>query len=72
MNSVANASSQRVFIQKIIKQLVSIKEPLRNDILSRARKILKYLIHEDSTTKTELIEWINSYFKKNQPKYANI
>ena len=72
MNSVANASSQRVFIQKIIKQLVSIKEPLRNDILSRARKILKYLIHEDSTTKTELIEWINSYFKKNQPKYSTL
>ena len=72
MNSVANASSQRVFIQKIIKQLVSIKEPLRNDILSRARKILKYLIHEDSTTKTELIEWINSYFKKNQSKYSTL
>jgi pyruvate/2-oxoglutarate/acetoin dehydrogenase E1 component len=72
MKSAADASSQSVFIQKIIKQLESINEPLRNDILSRSRNILKYLIHEDSSAKSQLINWVNSYFKEIQPKYSTL
>ena len=72
MKSAADTSSQSVFIQKIIKQLESINEPLRNDILSRSRNILKYLIHEDSSAKSQLINWINSYFKEIQPKYSTL
>ena len=72
MKSAADTSSQSVFIQKIIKQLESINEPLRNDILSRSRNILKYLIHEDSSAKSQLINWVNSYFKEIQPKYSTL
>ena len=72
MKSAAESSSQKVFVNKIINELEIIKEPLRNDILSRARNILKYLIHENSTSKNQLIEWINSYFKENQPKYSTL
>jgi pyruvate/2-oxoglutarate/acetoin dehydrogenase E1 component len=61
-----------VFIQKIINHLESINEPLRNEILSNARKTLRYLIHEDNDAKTQLIFWINSYFKINQPKYSTL
>ena len=72
MKSAAESSSQKVFVNKIINELEIIKEPLRNDILSRARNILKYLIHDNSTSKNQLIEWINSYFKENQPKYSTL
>ncbi|MBT4916133.1 MAG: transketolase [Formosa sp.] len=72
MKSASDSSSQSVFVNKIIDQLESINEPLRNDILSRARKTLKYLIHEDNNAKTQLIFWINSYFKINQPKYSTL
>ena len=72
MKSASEASTQSVFIQKIINQLESINEPLRNDILSRARNILKYLIHEDNKAKNQLVEWVNSYFKEIQPKYSSL
>ena len=72
MKSAAESSSQKVFVNKIINELEIIKEPLRNDILSRARNILKYLIHDNSNSKNQLIEWINSYFRENQPKYSTL
>jgi pyruvate/2-oxoglutarate/acetoin dehydrogenase E1 component/TPP-dependent pyruvate/acetoin dehydrogenase alpha subunit len=72
MNAVAAVSSQTAFIQKIIRQLEAIKEPLRNDILSRARQLLKYLIHEESTPKQQLIDWVNTYMKAVQPKYSSL
>ena len=72
IKSASNSSSQGVFIQKIINHLESINEPLRNEILSNARKTLRYLIHEDNDAKTQLIFWINSYFKINQPKYSTL
>ena len=55
IKSASNSSSQGVFIQKIINHLESINEPLRNEILSNARKTLRYLIHEDNDAKTQLI-----------------
>jgi pyruvate/2-oxoglutarate/acetoin dehydrogenase E1 component/TPP-dependent pyruvate/acetoin dehydrogenase alpha subunit len=72
IKSASNSSSQGVFVQKIINHLESINEPLRNEILSNARKTLRYLIHEDNDAKTQLIFWINSYFKINQPKYSTL
>jgi len=72
IKSASNSSSQGVFIQKIINHLESINEPLRNEILSNARKTLRYLIHEDNDAKTQLIFWINSYFKINQTKYSTL
>ena len=72
MKSASDSSPHSVFIKKIINNLENINEPLRNDILSNARKTLKYLIHEDNNAKTQLILWINSYFKKYQPKYSTL
>ena len=72
MKSAAETSVQSVFITKMITQLETINEPLRKDILSTARNILRYLIHEKSGAKNELVEWINSYFEKIQPKYSSL
>ncbi|CAI8193225.1 MAG: Pyruvate dehydrogenase E1 component subunit beta [Formosa sp. Hel1_33_131] len=72
MKTVAVTASQKVFIHKIIAQLELIHEPLRKDILSAARNILKYLIHEESPAKDKLIQWINTYFEEIQPKYSTL
>ena len=72
MKSAAVTASQRVFIYKMISQLETINEPLRKDILSTARNILKHLIHEKTAAKEALVEWINNYFEKIQPKYSSL
>ena len=69
LEKVANASDNKVFIQKYISDLSSIKEPIRKDILSTARKVLRMIITENG--KTELSEWITNYIQKIQPKFSS-
>jgi pyruvate/2-oxoglutarate/acetoin dehydrogenase E1 component/TPP-dependent pyruvate/acetoin dehydrogenase alpha subunit len=71
ITSVAQKSSNRVFITKVIDDLKNIQEPGRKDVLSACRKILRYLVGEDSTEKTALQNWIKSYFNEVQPKYSS-
>ncbi|AXT20479.1 transketolase [Flavobacteriaceae bacterium AU392] len=71
MQKVAETSSNKVFITKIINDLSEIKEPIRKDILSAARKTLRYITLETSTEKQQLQDWINSYFENIQPKYSS-
>ena len=72
MKSAAVTASQRAFIYKMITQLELIHDPLRKDILSSARHILKQLIHEDTPAKDKLVQWVNAYFEKIQPKYSTL
>ena len=71
LKSVAASSSNKVFIEKLSSNLESIAEPIRKDILSTARKSLKYLIHENTAEKTQLINWIEQYINTIQPKYSS-
>jgi pyruvate/2-oxoglutarate/acetoin dehydrogenase E1 component/TPP-dependent pyruvate/acetoin dehydrogenase alpha subunit len=71
ITSVAQKSSNRVFITKVIDDLKNIQEPGRKDVLSACRKILRYIVGEDSTEKTALQNWIKSYFNEVQPKYSS-
>jgi len=72
MRAAANGSSQSIFIEKEISKFESLKEPIRKDILEHSRTVLKYLIHDHSTSKQELIAWINAYHEKNQQKYSSL
>jgi pyruvate/2-oxoglutarate/acetoin dehydrogenase E1 component/TPP-dependent pyruvate/acetoin dehydrogenase alpha subunit len=71
LQNVAEKSSNKAFIVKIIKDLNTLDEPIRKDILSAARKTLRYITFEDSIEKGKLQKWINSYFEINQPKYSS-
>jgi pyruvate/2-oxoglutarate/acetoin dehydrogenase E1 component/TPP-dependent pyruvate/acetoin dehydrogenase alpha subunit len=68
---VANTSDNKVFISKLKNDLASIKEPIRKDILSTARKALRYVVSESSSEKAQLVAWINSYSEKIQSKYSS-
>ena len=72
MKSAAVTASQRAFIYKMISHLELIHDPLRKDIISTARHILKQLIHEDTPAKDKLVQWVNGYFEKIQPKYSTL
>jgi len=69
LNSVAASSENKIFIEKIANDLASIKEPIRKDILTTARKVLRMVINEN--TKTKLATWITNYTAKIQPKFSS-
>ncbi|MEH6537307.1 MAG: thiamine pyrophosphate-dependent enzyme [Psychroserpens sp.] len=71
ISAVAQISANKVFISKIISVLKDSKEPGRKEVLSAARKTLRYLVGEESNEKTTLQNWINSYIAEIQPKYSS-
>ncbi len=71
LNAISKLSTNKAFISKISNELNSIKDITRKDILSAARKTLRYLIFEDYKEKQQLQDWINTYLKNIQPKYSS-
>lgn len=69
LRSVAQGSANAVFIEKMATDLAAIKEPIRKDILTAARKALRLVINEKG--QTELSQWISTYFDRIQPKYSS-
>lgn len=71
LDKLAASSSNKNFLEKLRNDLAAIKEPLRNQTLSAARKALRYVRHENSPEKKELQDWINTYIETIQPKYSS-
>lgn len=69
LNSIAASSSKQAFIEKEASGLASIKEPIRKEILSTARKVLRMVVNENG--KDQLAAWITSYTNKIQPKFSS-
>ncbi len=69
LDSIANTSENKIFIQKFTADLKEIKEPYRKDLLITARKVLRMIVRENG--KTELSSWINNYLQKIQPKFSS-
>ena len=72
LNNLAISSPNKNFIQKLASDLAVIDEPTRKDVISIARRALRYVTFEDSFEKEELQNWINNYFDKTQPKYSSL
>ena len=71
LNNLAENSSNKVFINKLIETLAAEKAPLRRDILATARKALRYVSQEESGAKKQLQDWIKNYFQIILPKYES-
>lgn len=71
LENLAAASSNGAFITKLKNDLTTLDEPLRKDLLSAARKALRYVVSEDFSEKAELQNWITTYIKNIQPKYSS-
>lgn len=69
LNNIAQNSDNKVFIEKIASELASIKEPIRKDIISTARKVLRMVIKEN--VKSELSNWITNYHQNTQKKFSS-
>ncbi|WP_053970408.1 thiamine pyrophosphate-dependent enzyme [Mangrovimonas sp. ST2L15] len=71
LDKLASSSPNKVFITKLKNELDAISEPIRKDVISTARKALKYVISENTPEKKNLINWIETYFDNIQPKYSS-
>ncbi|MDT0539836.1 thiamine pyrophosphate-dependent enzyme [Croceitalea sp. P059] len=71
LNNAASKSPNRVFITKILNDLIALKEPLKKDLASHARKALRYLIGESTNAKLELQNWINQFVNQSQIKFSS-
>lgn len=69
LESIASTSVNRVFIQKYANDLKEIKEPIRKDIITVARKVLRMIVGEK--TQPQLAAWIKNYMAKIQPKFSS-
>lgn len=69
LESIANSSENKVFIQKYADDLKTIKEPNRKDLLVVARKVLRMISHENG--KATLADWIKKYTAQIQPKFSS-
>ncbi|POS02719.1 alpha-ketoacid dehydrogenase subunit alpha/beta [Flavobacterium croceum] len=66
---VASTSENKVFIEKMARDIGSIKEPIRKELLVTARKVLRMVIHENG--RSIITHWISNYFNAIQPKYSS-
>ncbi len=71
LDGLINSSPNSSFISKIKSDLEAIEEPIIKNILSSARKALRYVIGENSVEKQQLANWINSYFNISQLKFSS-
>ncbi|WP_299781740.1 thiamine pyrophosphate-dependent enzyme [uncultured Formosa sp.] len=71
LKQVANISTNKVFIHKIVKDLEHIEEPIKRDVIVAARKTLRYIIDDVAPEKDRLLLWIDKYFEKVQPQYSS-
>ena len=69
LQDIAKTSDNGVFIQKIANDLNTLKEPIRKDVLSTARKVLRMIVKESG--RAELASWIENYNKKIQPQFSS-
>jgi pyruvate/2-oxoglutarate/acetoin dehydrogenase E1 component/TPP-dependent pyruvate/acetoin dehydrogenase alpha subunit len=71
LKAVAAESTQSVFIQKDIEILEKEKEPIRRDLLTLARKVLRQIREENISSKKTLGNWIQSMISGNFDRYSS-
>lgn len=71
IGQLADKSPNRNFITKIKNDLIAIEEPIKKDLALHARKVLRYVIGEDSTEKKTLQAWITQFMQETQPAFSS-
>jgi 2-oxoisovalerate dehydrogenase E1 component len=71
LSNLAAASSNKVFITKVIEDLQKTIEPIRRDIFGAAKKALRYVRNEQSEAKTALQNWILQKNKEATDRYSS-
>ena len=68
---LAEGSSNKVFIEKLVNDLSQRVEPLRKDVFYAARKGLRMVRVENSSAKASLVAWLNREKEVNTNRYSS-
>lgn len=71
LDSLASASANGTFINKMKDELATNTEPIRRDMISTARKALRMTREEKLNERAPLINWLNSNQEKNYDRYSS-
>ena len=71
MKAVASESPNSVFIQKEVEALEKAFEPIRKDVMTAARKVLRMVREERSASKAALSSWIKKKIEHNFDRYSS-
>ncbi|GGG45942.1 transketolase [Croceivirga lutea] len=71
LKAAASKSANKVFVEKLITELEAKTEPIKKDVISIARKSLRYFAKENTNEKNNLEQWVNTFLKKEQPNYSS-
>ena len=69
LETIAAKSPAKALIDKLSAELAGVKEPIRKEILSTARRILRLIVNDDS--RQQLSSWITDYTEMIQPKFSS-
>ena len=70
LDNVAEGNANANFINSIKKEVSGNKEPLKKDLVSAARKVLRYLIGEETPEKQALLNWLSDFSDEAYEDYA--
>ncbi len=71
METIVNESSNGVFAKQILNALKEEMTPIRKDIISSAKKILRLTRGEESQAKNDLIKWLEDSRLINADRYSS-
>ncbi len=71
IDKVAKVSPNRAFITKIKNDLIAIEEPLKKDLAAKSRRVLRYVIGEETAEKKALIDWTLNFLEDSQNKFSS-
>ncbi len=58
---ISKSSKKKDEIVSLAKELKAIKDPLKKDVFSAARKSLRFLVQDKPALKQELLDWMKTY-----------
>ncbi len=71
LEAAAQSSPNKSFITKIKNDLIAVEEPLKKDLISNARKAMRYLLGENTREKQALALWIDTFILEMQPHFSS-
>lgn len=71
MEEIAKGSSNKVFIEKLMKDLDGYSEPSRKDVFYAARKCLRLARNDQSSVKSTLAAWVKKEKEINANRYSS-
>lgn len=71
LETLANESSNGIFIKREIEALQKTMNPIRKDVFNTVRKVLRLVRDENTASRTALIAWLKQETENNANRYSS-